>query len=184
MGDGSGDLQRIWHEYVADQILPHVAGRDAKALTILDAGAGVGRSKERLSRGVHRVTTQEINRAYMTQVDLICDLSELTRERKEFDVVTAFDVMEHAVRPFNFIGHLEQLATKLVFFSTPNRASYPGPWHFTGAQLSSHLQGIGARLTWHCRYQRDGKDWIEEVPIDRFIVDKPQAHSFGVGIWR
>jgi len=120
MGDGSGDLQRVWHEF---------AGTLFSNKEILDVGAGVGRSKERLSINGNTVVTLDTNRAYMTKVDHICYPEDMIS--KSFDIVTAFDVVEHTVNPERFVKTIWNIAREGIFVTTPNVAFSPGPWHYT-----------------------------------------------------
>lgn len=165
MGDGSGDLQRVWHEYV---------GKMFSGISILDVGAGRGLSKSRLANGVNNVTTQDINRAMMSNVDVIAELSSLSNI---WDLVTAFDVIEHATRPVDFLKQMRAVARQGIFVTTPNRLVYDHPWHFTAkdfAALTEHMPAY-----YYLRFKAGDSDRIEEVTRTAFL-NTPDAHSLGL----
>jgi 2-polyprenyl-3-methyl-5-hydroxy-6-metoxy-1,4-benzoquinol methylase len=179
MGDGRGDLQRVWHEFVGARLLP------AAPIDVLDVGAGLGVSKARLAQGRHRVTTHDVNRANMANVDVIADLGALAMSRvSRYDAVTAFDVIEHAPAPPLFLAHLAVLARRLVFFSTPNHAAYPHPWHFTAGEVQALAQAIPHAEIRYFRRDKTGEhDEVTEVSGEAFVVDEPRAYAFGVAIY-
>ncbi len=187
MGDGSGDLQRVWHEFVGAKLLAELS--PTEPLTVFDVGAGRGLSKPRLAQGRHKVTTQDINRACMNDVDVIAELADFLRMPGPGlqDVVTSFDVIEHTVSPSVFIDNLLYLARKLAFFTTPNHALYPQPWHYTADGIRSlvepALKALPVTARWFCRYKAGEIDKIEELPLERFLHDDPHAYAFGVGLY-
>lgn len=164
MGDGRGDLQRVWHEYV---------GKMFEGVTILDVGAGIGLSKARLSnRGKNTVTTQDIDRSKMLEVDCIAYLKDIDGQ---WDIVTAFDVIEHAPESAVFVDEMVARARKAIFLSTPNRHLYNGPWHFYPHELT--FKSFECRYL--LRYREGDNDSIEEVNHDQFIESK-SAYALGV----
>lgn len=175
MGDGSGDLQRVWHEY---------AGQMFNGVKILDVGAGYGRSKGRLSNsGTNTVVTQDINRALMTTVDLICDVRHIDFQEHKFDVITFFDVIEHVPDPSSFLAFTLSKATKGVVFSTPNFLLYPTPWHFTSEQLVRLVESTEgcdtAACRWFVRHRAGDLDSVSEVSRQIFL-ESADAYAFGV----
>jgi hypothetical protein len=180
MGDGSGDLQKTWHEF---------AGSLFSNKTILDVGAGVGRSKERLSVNGNEVTTQDINRAMMTKVDFISYPEDINYN--SYDIVTAFDVVEHTVSPAEFINTIWNISREGIFVTTPNVEYSPGPWHydelgfiklvefnirFSGCSGFSGMSGYSGipdpplELEIFYRYKfSDGKDIITKEKLDERV---------------
>lgn len=168
MGDGSGDTQRVWHEHV---------GRMFEGVTILDAGAGHGRSKSRLANGRNAVTTQDINRALLDNVDIVVELGDM---KGQWDVVTAFDVVEHAVYPNRFLRQIRSLARCGVFVTTPNAWLYPRRWHYypEGFRDLICAWSTGSER-WYLRYHHGEEDYVEEVSLERFLATK-DAYALGV----
>jgi len=106
MGDqGRQDLQVHWHKWAAKIIRP--------GQTVLDVGSGLGHIKERVAD----VYTQDLS-LYCTNVDTHEDVSEFPE--KSFDIVTAFDVIEHVRHDMLFMQHLIHIARDRVIITTPN----------------------------------------------------------------
>ena len=170
MGDGRGDFQRAWHEH---------AGRMFSRKTILDVGAAIGLSRERLANGGQNVvTTQDIGRSLMLSVDVICEIGKM---RGAWDVVTAFDVVEHAPDAAAFLADLVRLALEGVLLTTPNHALYPHPWHFTAAEVEGLAVAClpTVALRWFARYHEGERDEIVEVPRETFHEDAT-IYAFGI----
>jgi hypothetical protein len=168
MGDGRADTQRAWHEW---------AGRTLEGKSILDVGAGVGLSKSRLGRGgVNRVTTQDVERSLMGKVDVIADLRDV---RGRWDVVTAFDVVEHVPDAKSFLGKLAELASESVLFTTPARRLYPHPWHFGPEEVLAMARAIGRPRTLALRHKAGERDEIVTVDELTFQGDE-RAYALGV----
>lgn len=170
MGDGRGDLQRVWHEWV---------GQTTSGKTILDVGAGIGLSKARLERdGANRVTTLDIERSMMGRVDLIADPRDLCGK---WDVVTAFDVVEHVPDAEAFLRQLARLAVEAVIFTTPAWQAYPQPWHFRPEEVLALARLIGRPSRTAIRYKDGERDEILEVPEETFLSDA-RAYALGVAV--
>lgn len=165
MGDGSGDLQRVWHEFAAEL---YAAWRPGT--TLLDLGAGVGRSKDRLSVAGLRVTTHDIERSRMLCVDMIADPERI---RGTWDVVTAFDVVEHATDPQRFLAAAWRLARWELFFTTPNVVASPAPWHWTLDELREMVRIYDRDPVIYCRRKDAEHEWIEPGAT-------PDAVAFGL----
>lgn len=169
MGDGRGDFQKVWHEFVGDCF---------HNKTILDVGAGIGLSKARLAKGHNEVTTQDVERSLLGKVDLI---EEIRFVEGLWDIVTAFDVIEHVPNAPRFLVELERLAAEGVFFTTPAYRMYPHPWHFTPDTLESFAYHVGASLRFFARYKCGDQDTIEEITRQRFF-DDPNIYAHGIYI--
>lgn len=137
--DGRSDSQGYW------QIL---FGKLFSARSILDVGAGLGHSRERLAgpRHTNTVTLQDI--APGMPVDLNCPLDEIPD--RSYDVVTAFDVIEHVPDDAGFLAHLCRIARERVVITTPNwHVSKCGNWfhvrEYTPAQLVDLASPFGIR---------------------------------------
>lgn len=169
MGDGSGDSQKIWHEFVGSMF----SGK-----TILDVGAGLGLSKERLSNGGrNEVTTQDTNRARMAVVDYIAYIDDLFGM---WDVVTAFDVVEHTVYPQYFLGALYGLAKETMFITSPNKYVVPRPWHWKPTELVGMVKTIvgDSPISVFGRFKTPCEDYI----ILLKDWDSPNQQAFQIGV--
>lgn len=105
---GREDFQVFW------QVM---AGKLFTNYSILDVGAGLNFSKDRLSNnGSNWVITQDV--APDLSVDIRCPISFL--RDNYFNVVTSFDVIEHIVDVNSFVDDLLRIANNFVFITTPN----------------------------------------------------------------
>ena len=104
---GREDFQKGWHEYV---------GKYFNDSTILDVGAGLGLSKERLKGSNNIVTLQDI--APGMPVDITVPVEEIPDN--SYDVVATFDVIEHVVKDIGFLKNLIRIAKDFVVVTTPN----------------------------------------------------------------
>lgn len=104
---GREDYQHGWHEFFSKAF---------EKKTILDVGAGLGGSKNRMEKEGHIVTTQDV--APKLPVDISIPISEI--ESKTFDIVTAFDVIEHIDEDLDFMKDLWRISVEGIFLSTPN----------------------------------------------------------------
>lgn len=105
--DGREDEQGGWQEFV---------GRLFSGVSILDVGAGLGKSRTRLAAGGNHVQLQDV--APLLPVDLPIPIESI--ESASFDIVTAFDVIEHVAEDVEFIKHVHRIASHFAFISTPN----------------------------------------------------------------
>ena len=104
---GRTDEQKFWHQFV---------GNLYKNKRILDVGAGLGLSKARLGVNGNSVTLQDV--APNLPIDLNCSIDHVLDDA--FDVVTAFDVLEHVEKDTDFLTQLTRIAKENVVFTTPN----------------------------------------------------------------
>jgi hypothetical protein len=105
---GREDFQVFW------QVM---AGKLFTNYSILDVGAGLNFSKDRLSNnGSNWVVTQDV--APNLPVDIRCDIGFL--RDKYFNVVTSFDVIEHIIDVHSFVEQLIRIANNFIFITTPN----------------------------------------------------------------
>lgn len=105
---GREDCQQGWHEFIARRC----AQKDLGFNSVLDVGAGLGLSKKRIPN----CRTQDVGPGL--HVDMPIPVEHI--ESKSFDLVTAFDVIEHVVEDVDFLRHLIRIARKAVFVTTPN----------------------------------------------------------------
>jgi len=102
---GREDFQAGWHRCVA--MLNY--------RSVLDVGSGLGLSKTRIPN----CTTHEVIQISPdSQVDIVAPLSFIPD--KSYDLVTAFDVIEHVVEDVDFLAELLRIARLAVFITTPN----------------------------------------------------------------
>src|SRR5258708_4020800 len=102
-----GDAQPGWH---------NLFGQLFRGKSILDVGAGLGHSRQRVAAGGNMVTLRDP--AAEMPVDIRTDISAVPP--KSYDVVTAFDVIEHVVKDAEFVAHLQRIARERVVITTPN----------------------------------------------------------------
>lgn len=95
--------------------------------TVLDVGAGLGKSKARIRH--NRVTTYEHSPHCLGLVDV----SSPEPPPGPFDVVTAFEVLEHVQDDEGFLRMLDRLATQAIFLTTPN-------WNVHRCQSRHHVR--------------------------------------------
>ena len=104
---GRGDCQYGWHSFV---------GNLYKNKRILDVGAGLGLSKSRLGVNGNSVTLQDP--APSLPIDISSPVEDIMDG--SFDVVTAFDVVEHVILAEDFLANLVRIAREEVVVTTPN----------------------------------------------------------------
>jgi 2-polyprenyl-3-methyl-5-hydroxy-6-metoxy-1,4-benzoquinol methylase len=101
------------------------------ASTLLDIGCGTGSFLGLATSAGYRVTGLEVNpqlaeRARMTGAEVIeADIASMALDARRFDVVTAFDIIEHLLDPIDMIrrcAHLLAPGGHLAIY-TPNHAS-------------------------------------------------------------
>lgn len=104
---GREDCQSGWQEFF---------GRRFRDVSILDVGAGLGQSRKRLQAGGNRVTLQDPGPGL--PVDHQGPLTQFAD--RSFDVVTAFDVLEHVADGPAFLAELSRIARTAIVVTTPN----------------------------------------------------------------
>jgi hypothetical protein len=128
---------------------------------VLDVGAGLGKSKARIRH--NRVITYEPSPACRGLVDLA------EWPTAPYDVVTAFEVLEHVQDDAGFLRQLESLATQAIFLTTPN-------WHVAQCQSADHYREYTPdefgglietvfpnRPVWLWAYYKDAEGgWVDE----------------------
>lgn len=102
---GREDCQDGWQNMI---------GHRFNDVSILDVGAGLGLSRRRL--GNNSITLQDIG--IDLPVDTVLPVGQI--ESNSFDVVTAFDVIEHVVDDIEFLSQLCRISRHAVFITTPN----------------------------------------------------------------
>ena len=105
---GREDCQEGWQRFAATLIPP--------PLTILDVGAGLGLSKQRL--GADRTATQDPAYELAKCVDFSTNVQDLPSS--SWDAATCFDVIEHVQEDITFLHHLKRIARQYIFITTPN----------------------------------------------------------------
>jgi hypothetical protein len=170
MGDGSGDFQISWHTYF---------GKYFSSASILDVGAGIGKSKQRLQYNLNNVTTQDINPDRKGLVDILQPIEEITTK---FDYVVSFDVIEHVDDQYKFLIEKKRLSTIGVLDTTPNWYLYPRDWHFTSSQfyeLYLGMFGDSYRYSYFFRIKTSDRDYVEETTQQSFLDDKTK-YAYGI----
>lgn len=122
--DGRIDWQAGWH---------HFFGNHFSQVSLLDVGVGLGQSRNRLAEGGNQVTLHGV--APGLSVDLTLPVAEISADA--FDVVTAFDVIEHVAEDRSFVEHLLPVARQAIVITTPNvLISHCGnPYHIRDTAL-------------------------------------------------
>lgn len=141
--EGRGDGQFGWMLYF---------GKYFSNKSILDVGAGLGHSRERLSVNGNTVTLQD------TAPDLPVDIKEdiSTISSKSYDIVTCFDVIEHIPDDYNFLKKMHDISREGVVISTPN-------FMVTGCKNEYHIREYTPREL----YDLCMKVYVDDVfPLD------------------
>jgi len=126
---GRDDCQFGWHHWV---------GTHFSHSTMLDVGAGLGHSRERLAAGANEVVLQDP--APGMPVDTCDDVA--TFAPRSFEVVTAFDVIEHVLDDRAFLRQLCRIARRAVVITTPNYdvSHAANPYHVREYSPSEFLE--------------------------------------------
>lgn len=104
---GREDCQSQWQHAIAQYL---------NNASVLDVGAGLCKSLERLSVRGLRVITQDT--FPVSPADITCPIAEIPS--KSFDYVVSFDVIEHVEDYETFVGELARISKKGFAVSTPN----------------------------------------------------------------
>lgn len=133
------DSQAYWQITLA----PALAKMFGQGTTVLDVGSGHGRAVERMSTAGLRVATQDI--APGCTVDLSAPIEEIPA--KSYDVVSAFDVVEHVRDQHAFVAHMKRIARKAVLVTTPNWLALGNrnPFHYRELVPSEALDLLGGQ---------------------------------------
>ena len=148
--DAKVDYAHVYEtaEYIANQVVPIQSGVDFKSFaehctyrpffqrvqqrptaTLLDVGCGVGRFCHAAHyrgwnvTGIDVSTTAvQIGSRYATFPLTEASVEDLLSRSQRFDVVTAFEVLEHLSKPLRFLISLKELASSKgqVFCTVPN----------------------------------------------------------------
>lgn len=165
--EGRGDTQGGWHEFVA-----HMC-RNRK---ILDMGSGMGHSKARMETSGCTVSR------YEPASGLPSDAAPPFPD-KSYDIVTAFDVLEHVVNDFGFIRDMARIAEDMIFLSTPNiRASRCENWFHVREYTPRQLRDLVRRATGNepmlmVSDARDGSTWRF---LDEPAFDESDSPTLGI----
>lgn len=149
--ESRGDRQAGWQEMVG--WMHHDAH-------ILDVGSGLGHSRSRLAVNSNSVTLHEPAVGYPSDVPTLAEIPS-----GSFDVVTAFDVVEHVEDDAAFVAELKRISRGSVFLSTPNfNASHCANWfHAREYRPSQFVRLLGAHRFWMSD-ARDGSTAREMPP--------------------
>ena len=146
---GREDVQVNYHNFIANLF---------QNFEILDVGAGLCDSKPRLSASGNRVTTQDVGPDL--PVDIKVGIEQIPSN--SYDVVTAFDVIEHVEKDIEFVNHLLRISRKFVVISTPNaEPELSCPYHireYTPHQFARFARGYKARYFLGDNYNIEEKD--------------------------
>jgi hypothetical protein len=94
-----------------------------------------------------------------------------------WDLVTAFDVIEHVPDPIRFIEEIKKLSSQYIFFTTPNRDIYVNPWHYYLKDIVSFICQAFCRpkIQYFARYKGKDFDYVKEWDGKNF----DGVHYFG-----
>lgn len=142
--------------------------------TVLDVGGGLGKSKARIRHS--RVTTFDPSPA--AEVD-----THTIPLAQRFDVVTAFEVIEHVADDGAFLRTCRDLARQAIFLTTPN-------WNVARCQSADHYREytqeewrwlIGTTFPdaiwwWGAAYKDAEGGWADLLPCDAFLLHRGRKH--------
>lgn len=156
--DGRIDWQAGWHRFF---------GTWFHRQSVLDVGAGLGQSRDRLAVGANEVTIHDV--APGLAVDVTSPVADIPTEA--FDVVTAFDVIEHVDEDRVFAHHLLRIARRAIVITTPNVwiSRCGNPYHVREysppalLELAAKLPGVH-RVTTFASASPHGDDPAELTP--------------------
>ena len=149
--------------------------------TVLDVGAGLGQSRARIRH--NRVTTYDIDERLRPFVDVAGG----PVPPGPFDLVTAFDVIEHVEDDLRFAQKLAARATRAVVVVTPNwRVSRCQSTHhvreYTGAELRDLALQLwpqdALRLFGH--YKDGDGSWFDLIPDEAWDAHAGSKHVLAV----
>lgn len=132
---GREDCQSQWQHAIAQYL---------NNASVLDVGAGLCKSLERLqTRGLRVITQDSFPRS---PADITCPIAEIPS--KSFDYVVCFDVIEHVEDYETFFGELARIAKKGFAVSTPNylvsKNTHRFHWReFTPSELPALADELG-----------------------------------------
>lgn len=175
--NGEREIGIAWHEFPADHLNRYQFTRSllTRQATVLDVGCGVGYGSHLLAK----VAKQVIGLDYRPHVidyaqkhwgganqSFVCGdaLQEFSYPSLQFDVITAFEIIEHLPDDHKFLKllrkHLKPNGVLLI--SAPNLQvmSHPedNPWHYrhyTPEQFRSLLQEVFPRIAQFTQIQND-----------------------------
>lgn len=168
---GREDTQGCWQHIVAGWL---------NNCSLLDVGAGLNGSKERMSvRGIN-VTTLDPGPGL--PVDINADIS--TVPDKSYDAVTLFDVIEHIEDGGEFIYNLKRVAKKWIVMTTPN-VDHTGGTHeyhfheFDPQEFILCMESMGLKFRHGWMMFPDGPPNIREASLQEFL-DRKFCYNFCV----
>lgn len=161
---GREDTQGCWQGVVAGYL---------NNGTVLDVGAGLGKSKGRMSIRGLTVTTQDPGPGL--PVDTSKPVSDI--EEESFDYVTAFDVIEHIKGAEKFLLRLREIARKAVILTTPNRDHTRGThvyhWReYLPSELLDMAESVGMSFQHGWMMFPSGPPHIREATEEDFRVNR------------
>jgi SAM-dependent methyltransferase len=153
------------HGPILDYLLGHVRG--GQPVSVLDYGFGGGAFLQCVARRGHRATGADLSPQNVAQltgtaeirlVDLSNDAEAAGLRRERFDVITLFQVIEHARDPLGLLTDLASLQERggLIYLECPNDAAMwalvknPAHWlhdspSWNSLKYPEHLHGFDRR---------------------------------------
>ncbi len=166
--EGREDFQSGWQNWVGNRYF---------SKRILDVGAGLGKSRFRLQRNGNVAHLQDI--APKMPVDITVPIDIIPPE--SYDVVTAFDVIEHIEQDVNFLAEMVRISREAVIITTPNFnvSQNKNPYHvreYTPFALTKLLDFYNVELY----IAGDGNGWkVREYPkVEDFLSHTLPHHGF------
>ena len=174
--EGRADCQWGWQVYAgtfAEKITSN------KGLSILDVGAGLGLSRNRLQgpSGVNKVTLQDV--APNLPVDITTPIEEIPDN--SYDMVTAFDVIEHIVKDTHFLAQLNRVSKEFVIVTTPNYniSKNGNPYHVREYTPSSLINLVlPYEVLIYISGDGSGNSIKKYLTLDEFIKHNDAHHGF------
>ncbi|WP_020471416.1 methyltransferase domain-containing protein [Zavarzinella formosa] len=133
---GREDGQGGWQSFV---------GRTKTGHRILDVGAGLGMSRDRLANGGANHVELQDPALQLTTVDIHNPIHEIQSDK--YSLVTAFDVIEHVEEDWAWLSNALRVASYSVILTTPNyRVSQARNPHHVREYTPAQLYWMGSRL--------------------------------------
>lgn len=144
----------VWHRWRYEQAAEMVNAGDK----VVDLGCGIGYGSRVLAKNAEFVLgvddsedAIEYARANYPHKNAVYCIKDIFAVEDEFDVVVAFEILEHTDNPIKFFNLLKRIAKRKVVMSTPHisldAAGYPFHYrHYSEGEIRALFEAIGFRV--------------------------------------
>lgn len=120
--------------------------RELEPENILEIGIGSGFLKNYLRSRSYAVTTADHDR--LLGPDMVCDITRIPVKDNSFDLVMAFEILEHMPYEDSLKGikEMERVSKRYVVLSVPRSCSYFGLSFMFGLPICHKFVSLGLRI--------------------------------------